>query len=105
MGTQKIIHPLAIEKIGSELAVAWSDGAESFIPVEVLRRRCPCASCAGEPDVTGRVVPPKPVLGPGSFDLLAWQTVGGYAIQPRWGDGHMSGIFSYRLLRDLGSCG
>ncbi len=102
MSDQKNFHPLAVEKIGSELALAWSDGSESFIPLEMLRQRCPCASCAGEPDVTGHVVTPKPVRGPGCFDLLSWQTVGGYAIQPRWGDSHASGIYSYRLLKELG---
>lgn len=102
MGDQTPLHPLAVEKIGAELALAWSDGSESFIPLDLLRRRCPCASCAGEPDVTGHVIRPNAFHGPGSFDLLSWQTVGGYAVQPRWGDGHASGIYSYQLLRALG---
>ena len=96
------LRPLAVEKIGGELAVAWSDGRESFIGLEALRRRCPCASCAGEPDVTGRVIVPRVNYGAGSFELMSWQMVGGYAIQPRWGDGHSSGLFTYALLREIG---
>lgn len=99
---RQTLHPASVQKIGDLLAIAWSDGAESYLPLEPLRRRCPCAACAGEPDVTGQVVKPQHHFGKGSFDLVGWQTVGGYAIQPRWGDGHNSGIYSYALLRSLG---
>lgn len=95
-------HPVSVQKIGDLLALAWSDGTESFVPLELLRRKCPCASCAGEPDVTGKVVIPRQNFGPGSFDLSGWQTVGGYAIQPRWADGHATGLYSYAFLRSLG---
>ncbi len=99
----KTFHPLAVEKIGNELAIAWDDGRESFLELEVLRRNCPCASCAGEPDVTGEIVRPQVHYVPASFELVSWQAVGGYAIQPRWGDGHSSGLYSYALLRSLGT--
>ena len=50
---------VAIENIvvaGTELAIAWADGKESYLDLETLRRACPCAGCQGEPDATGRVV-------------------------------------------------
>lgn len=94
-------HPVVIQKIGSELAIAWSDGTESFLPLEMLRRHCPCATCAGEPDVMGHVQVPHGKSAAPSFDLVSWQVVGGYAIQPRWADGHSTGLFSYALLRRL----
>jgi len=99
---QQTFHPSAVEKIGSELAIAWSDGGESFIGLERMRRSCPCAACSGEPDVTGSVMKPKVTYGPGSFELMSWHTVGGYALQPRWGDGHNSGLYTYACLRGLG---
>jgi DUF971 family protein len=99
---QKILQPLSIQKIGSELAIAWGDGLESYLPLELLRRSCPCAACAGEPDVTGYVQKPNVTFGPGSFELMTWETVGGYAIRPRWGDGHSTGLYSYSFLRSLG---
>ncbi len=34
-------------------------------------------------------------------DLRSWQIVGGYGIQPRWGDGHSTGIYTYAFLRTL----
>jgi len=100
---QKIFHPVSVQKIGGEFAIAWSDGVESYFPLETLRRRCPCAACEGEPDVTGAVAKPRPAYGPASFELTSWQTIGGYAIQPRWGDGHNTGLYSYAFLRSLGA--
>jgi DUF971 family protein len=95
------LQPSTIQKIGHEFAIAWSDGVETYLPLEFLRRHCPCAACNGEPDVTGRVVRPSTSLNEKSFDLASWQAVGGYAIQPKWGDGHSTGIYSYDLLRRL----
>jgi DUF971 family protein len=100
---QQTFQPLTVQKIGSELAIAWSDGKESFFPLEALRRKCPCAGCGGEPDVMGYVERPDVIYGQGSFDLAGWQTVGGYAIQPRWADGHNTGLYSYSYLRSLAS--
>ena len=88
--------------IGRELALAWGDGAESYIPFENLRQMCPCAVCQGEPDALGRVVRPEPPRGEGAFDLLGFEKVGSYALQLRWGDGHNSGIYSFELLKKLG---
>ncbi|MFZ4776576.1 MAG: gamma-butyrobetaine hydroxylase-like domain-containing protein [Terrimicrobiaceae bacterium] len=45
---QKTYQPTAIQKIGTELAISWSDGLESYFPLEALRRKCPCAACEGE---------------------------------------------------------
>jgi DUF971 family protein len=95
------LQPTTIQKIGKELAIAWSDGVESYLDLEFLRRHCPCAVCNGEPDVMGSVVPPVVSYAEGSFGLSSWQVVGGYGIQPTWSDGHSSGIYSYALLRRL----
>ena len=52
------LEPNNIQQIGDELAIAWNDGTESFLKVELLRRACPCAACGGEPDVLGQIVRP-----------------------------------------------
>lgn len=88
--------------IGRELALAWGDGSESYVPFEKLRKMCPCAQCQGEPDALGRVVKPEPPMGEGACDLTGFERVGGYALQLRWGDGHASGIYSFELLERLG---
>ena len=81
--------------------MAWSDGKESFIALEKLRRACPCATCGGEPDVLGHVQRPLVSYGPHSFELRGFRFVGGYALQPTWNDGHDTGLYTFRQLRAL----
>lgn len=95
------LEPKNIEQIGDELAIVWNDTTESFLKLELLRRVCPCAACGGEPDVLGRNVRPHISYTGKSFELLRFDLVGGYALQPRWADGHNSGIYSFTYLRRL----
>ncbi len=95
------LTPTSIQPIGSELAIAWSDGAESYLPLEALRRACPCAACGGEPDVLGHVVRPQVAYTPPSFILSGVAVVGGYALQPAWADGHGTGLYTFPYLRRL----
>ena len=99
------LEPTTLQLIGSELAIAWNDGTESYFAPERLRRACPCASCGGEPDVLGRVDQPDVTYTADSFELRGWDWVGGYAVQLRWGDGHRTGIYSYPYLRRLAAAG
>jgi DUF971 family protein len=96
------MRPLDIQTIGNELAVKWDDGTEQFIPLENLRRSCPCAGCQGEPDILGNLykTTEKPLV-PNAFALVSIARVGGYAIQPIWADGHDTGIYSFEYLRML----
>ena len=96
------MRPLDIQTIGCELAIKWDDGTESFIPLENLRRACPCASCKGETDIMGNIYKnPEQPLMPKAFELIRFITVGGYAIQPVWADGHATGIYSFDYLRRI----
>jgi DUF971 family protein len=90
-----------IQPIGSEIAFAWSDGTESYLPLEFLRRACPCATCGGEPDVLGNVLQPEVTYQANSFTLRSHQNVGSYGWMPTWADGHSTGIYSYQYLRRL----
>ena len=98
------LAPVDFQPFGtSELAVRWNDGVESYLPLEAMRRACPCAGCNGEPDALGRVERPLERLDPArSFQLTAVQVVGGYALRPTWGDGHGTGLYPFALLRRLG---
>ena len=95
------LEPKNIQQIGNELAIQWSDGTESFLNLEFLRRACPCAACGGEPDVLGNIDRPKLTFSSDSFELVGFELVGGYALQPRWRDGHATGIYSFTYLRRL----
>jgi DUF971 family protein len=96
------LAPTNIQQIGDELAISWNDGGESFFKLETLRRACPCAGCGGEPDVLGRILRPDVTYRGESFQLLGFDLIGGYALQPRWADGHGTGIYSFTYLRRLG---
>jgi|SRR5882724_12499839 len=96
----KLMRPTDIQQIGNELAVKWDDGSENFISLEKLRRHCPCAGCKGETDILGNVYKnPETKLSPVAFELKRLVSVGGYAIQPVWADGHATGIYSFDYLK------
>ena len=97
------LAPKHFAVIGDELAIAWSDGEESFFKLETLRQSCPCAVCQGEADVLGEVERPARHFSAASFQMKAIQSVGGYALQPLWGDGHGTGLYSFAYLRQLAS--
>jgi DUF971 family protein len=101
-GWMKRMKPLDMQMIGSELAIKWDDGGESFAPLEKLRRACPCAGCKGETDIMGNVYqgPDKPYT-PNAFQLVRLVNVGSYAVQPVWGDGHNTGIYPFAYLRKV----
>ncbi len=96
--------PVDVQTIGEELALKWDDGSESFITLEKLRRACPCAGCKGELDVMGNVYKsPERPLSPAAFQLVRFERVGTYALQPVWADGHATGIYSFDYLKRVGS--
>jgi DUF971 family protein len=75
--------------------ITWADGAVSRIPHQVLRGYCPCAGCQGH---SGGIV----FCPGGNLTLKAIEQVGNYALQLTWADGHGTGIYSFRYLRQLG---
>jgi DUF971 family protein len=89
--------------IGNELALAFDDGEELYLPLDLLRRACPCAACQGEPDALGRVLRPVQQIGPRGFEMLKSEVIGGYAIQLFWADGHSTGLYTFDYLRRLAS--
>ena len=95
------MKPTKIDTINNVLAIIWEDGRETYVDFEVLRRACPCAACKGETNVLSHAAPVPKNFTPASFELRAWQYVGGYAIQAHWGDGHASGIFPFPYLKKL----
>jgi DUF971 family protein len=95
------LEPTNIQQIGNELAIQWNDRTESYLDLQFLRRACPCAACGGEPDVLGNIMRPNVSYSENSFDLTGFEIVGGYAIQPRWADGHSTGIYSFQYLRRI----
>jgi DUF971 family protein len=95
--------PANIQMIGDEIAIAWSDGAESFVRHDLLRRASPSAETQGERDVLG-----NRYGGTGKADfagvrVLGWEPIGNYALRFEFSDGHRTGLYTYDYLRKLGS--
>lgn len=96
-----MLTPTNIQLIGDELAIAWSDGNESYINVERLRAASPSAENQGERDIFGNQYGGD---GPKRFPgvtVLGWDMVGNYAIRFEFSDGHRTGLYSYDYLRKL----
>ncbi|MCS7063363.1 MAG: DUF971 domain-containing protein [Methylacidiphilales bacterium] len=96
------VDVVAVAECAGGVAVAWSDGWESYFEGEFLRRHCPCAVCRGEPDVRGQgLLVSRREVGAEGFVLRGWRRVGNYALQLMWGDGHETGLYSFSYLREL----
>ena len=80
------------------LEVGFADGQLFRIPFELMRVYSPSAEVQGHG-------PGQEVLQTGKRDvgLVDLQSVGNYAVQPRFSDGHDTGIFSWDYLYFLGS--
>ena len=81
----------------TKLAVEWSDGHETVYSTAELRRLCPCAQCVNE--LTGeRMLDPRTV--PDDLTHGQARMVGNYAVALRFSDGHETGIYPFRFLRE-----
>jgi len=91
--------PVSIRQRGPrELAITWADGRESLFRVRELRLACGCAACVDEWTGAGRL---DPTRVPADVHPLRVAPVGRYAIQIHWSDGHETGIYPFRRLREL----
>ena len=93
------IEPREIMQEGDAgLRITWADSHVCRYAALELRRACPCAQCVNE--WTGqRVLEPEAVSDQIQINEIA--IVGRYALNFRWSDGHETGIYSFRLLREL----
>jgi DUF971 family protein len=85
-----------------KLSLTWNDNTLSIISLKYLRDECPCAGCKGETILFKTFRPPNPVpVSPEMYKIKSIDTVGDYAIQIIWKDGHNTGIYSWEYLKIL----
>lgn len=77
--------------------IAWEDGHAATYPYDYLRGHCPCASCQGHFQAA-KFIPSR------GAQLVEVSLVGSYAFAMSWADGHDTGIYTFRRLRDLCPC-
>nr|WP_218280802.1 gamma-butyrobetaine hydroxylase-like domain-containing protein [Verrucomicrobium spinosum] len=72
-----MIRPLNIAAIGNEIAIAWEDGRESFLPMEKLRAASPSAENIGERDLLGKLYGGTNQKEYPGVSVTGWKSVGG----------------------------
>lgn len=94
--------PIGIKEIYqidlSTLGITWSDEQHSKFDVRALRLKCPCASCVDE-WTKKRLVTPENIakdVRPERID-----SVGRYALKISFSDGHDTGLYTFKYLREL----
>jgi prepilin-type processing-associated H-X9-DG protein len=95
---------------GAGVDISWADGHASHYEFAYLREECPCATCNDERGRKHEFAS----AGPASSAALpmfkpkprakAATSVGNYAIQITFSDGHATGIYSYDHLRSICPC-
>lgn len=88
---------ITVHQQSRRLEIAFDDGARFSIPFELLRVLSPSAEVKGHG-------PGQEVLQTGKREVLieALSPVGHYAVQPRFSDGHDSGLYTWDYLYELG---
>ncbi len=96
----KTPHPtrIVVHRQSRVLEVEFDDGNTFRLPFEFLRVYSPSAEVRGHG-------PGQEVLQSGKrkVDLLGLEPVGNYAVQPRFSDGHATGLYSWDYLHWLGA--
>jgi DUF971 family protein len=95
--TTPVPTEIKLHQTSRVLEIAFSDGRAFKLPYELLRVYSPSAEVRGHG-------PGQETLQVGKRDVTIAEVepVGHYAIQPRFSDGHESGIFSWDYLYELG---
>jgi len=79
------------------LVVSFADGASFELPCEYLRVFSPSAEVRGH-----GLAEPMLVTGKQDVGIAAIEPVGNYAVKLAFTDGHDTGLYSWRFLRELG---
>ena len=81
-----------------QMEISFADGARFELSYEFLRVYSPSAEVRGHG-------PGQEVLqiGKKDIEITAIEPVGSYAVQPRFSDGHDSGLYSWDYLYEIGT--
>ena len=91
-------NKISIHK-NNELLVEWDDRSISAVPLITLRKFCPCAACVSEREMQSSSY--IPLLFADQTKVIKIKSVGKYAINIIWADGHSTGIYEFSFLKKL----
>ncbi len=87
------------------LTVEWADGTRSHYPIAYLRKMSPSADAKTLREEMARnpltVLPSSRAGQDGPLTAVDAEMVGHYAVRIRFSDGHDTGIYSWRYLREI----
>ena len=86
------------------LRITWSDGRVSVYPIDHLRRNSPSAEARqlrDEMQSNPLTVLPSGAGAGGPLRAERLELVGNYAVRIIFSDGHRTGIYSWRYLRQI----
>ena len=91
--------PIEIVGLGKDsVRFVWSDDDEDTFTAQLLRQACTCAYCQSE--TTGeRLLDPESV--PEDITVTEMELTGNYGVNIHFSDGHTTGIYRFRGLREL----
>jgi DUF971 family protein len=96
------LRPILVKRVTPyRTDITWNDGHFSSYPSWYMRENCPCATCVEE--FTGRRILVKESI-PSTLERLGVVTVGNYALNFTFSDGHSTGIYTFEYLRTLCPC-
>lgn len=92
--------PISIELTDDDsvLQIVWDDGQTSRHRLDILRAACCCAVCQGHHPSQSLNLKAGDFPGIRMTDIAP---VGRYAYHIVWSDGHDTGIYTLKLLREL----
>jgi DUF971 family protein len=87
-----------VSEDGTRLSLTWEDGFKTSASAQLLRQQCPCAGCVDE-WTNKRTLDTTQV--PADTRIAHMQPVGNYALTFAFSDGHGTGIYTWKHLRDI----
>ncbi len=92
---------ITVEKEAQTLSLSFADGLSAALPLDSLRRACPCVMCRGGHELMGVPIDPEIFLEtPHKIRTVrAITPIGTYALQFTWEDGHNSGLYRIDTIR------
>jgi len=102
------LYPTDLKKQNADnaLLIEWNDGQRRRYTYSALRKACPCAACRHENSAEMADPMKLPVLSPVELQPMIVEKMslaGNYAYRITFSDGHNTGLFTFELLRELGT--
>ncbi len=101
LGETEILMDNTVDAIAlndGSVTITWADGSITTLAAKYLRVNCACAQCVEE-WTNRKLLDPATVSA--NIQAEDYLTVGKYAVQFLWSDGHYTGIYPYDMLRSL----